>query len=321
MAGDSKIVEANRDTYNDGRLKVFDLASMKRHNKFMAEYMLCFSSKNQGDAIVDRNLKINATEDVDPDTPIEDVSTNWDKSSSKLLDFACGAGNMTKYLSPFAKNVVGVDISPAMAKAYKERTGHEGYACNIVEESNPAIGNDFDFIVCTMSYHHIEDLGLVTKKLSEKLKSGGWLYVMDMDSTNPNSTMGQLMKTAAAQKHDNHSHSHSHSHSHDHAHSHDHGHGHSHGGGGDSLEEAAEKIGVAHAHGISPEGMVKMFENAGLTNVAVDRGIQVQVWTPVEEMRALTNAAEDETFDLFEKDDKGRCDLTFAMLLAAGMKP
>lgn len=320
MAGDSKIVEANRDTYNDERLKVFDISSMKRHNKFMAEYMLCFDGQNRQDTIVDRNLVVKANEEVDPDTPIGNVSTNWDKNSSKLLDFACGAGNMTEYLSPFAKDVVGVDISPAMAKAYKERTGHEGYASNIIEESNTDIDNDFDYIICTMAYHHIEDLDLITKKLSEKLKSGGWLYVMDMDSTNPNTTMGQLMKTMAAQKHNGHNHSHSHSDSHSHEHSHGHGHAHSHGDN-DNLEEEAEKIGVAHAYGVSPEGMIKTFEKAGLTNVAIDRGIQVQIWTPTDEMRVLSNASEDETFDLFEKDDKGRCDLSFAILLAAGMKP
>lgn len=294
------VIEDNKKAYSSERVAIFDLNMTKTLNKVLVQYILEYQPKGRSEAIIDKALFIEGNE-IDPDTDIQLTaqSDHWNKSSTKLLDFASGAGNITKYFSPYINEAIGLDISQDMINEYEKRTGFSGYAYNILEENSdsPVKDGQFDAIVCTMAYHHIEDIGAVTKRLSNKLKSGGWLYVMDFDATSERGNIHKLREAVISSD----------------------GHGHNHSHGTKSMKD----LGVVHEHGLSPEGLVDLFEEAGLTDIGIDKHIDIRIWSSKSDLKQMMQIGDDTEVNTgaFLKDNQSRLDLTYGLLLAAGRKP
>src|SRR5271163_686241 len=135
------------------------------------------------------------------DAILQAEGVQWDPTSTVVVDFACGTGTLVSYamvdtaglisrgLEPYARNVVGVDISAGMVDAYNQKAKKNG-----IEEKMKAVCVDIlapgaeireemrnvDVVVCSMSYHHIEDIVNTTKVLASLLKKGGHLLVVDL---------------------------------------------------------------------------------------------------------------------------------------------
>ncbi|GKU20590.1 unnamed protein product [Fusarium langsethiae] len=113
---------------------------------------------------------------------------------TKMLDYACGNGVASRALAPFMSTVRGLDISPSMAEQYNKMALKAGYTQtkmhaiqgDIIEpESTPCAELDtpaffdFDLIVMCMALHHIEDPDDMILQLSERLRPGGLLLIID----------------------------------------------------------------------------------------------------------------------------------------------
>lgn len=127
---------------------------------------------------------------------------------------------------------------------------------NLIDPSAPAPTSlsgpefeGFNIAAVGMGWHHFTDPSLAAKRLSERLKTGGVLLIIDFL---PHGSF------------DGHSHSHAHTHGHDHGHGHTHSHGH---GNGKSIEEIEKEHPAAKTvthMGFSEEDTRKMFEEAGV---------------------------------------------------------
>ncbi|CAA7260914.1 unnamed protein product [Cyclocybe aegerita] len=112
----------------------------------------------------------------------------FDKNATTLMDFACGAGHISRGLNPYAKYIVGVDITQAAIDMYNERAAEKGVppeemrgvCADLKGDESELDGLKFDVIACSMSYHHFGSIEDITKMLAFFLKPGGALLVVDI---------------------------------------------------------------------------------------------------------------------------------------------
>ncbi|CAE6465986.1 unnamed protein product [Rhizoctonia solani] len=116
----------------------------------------------------------------------------FDKNQTVVLDFASGTGMISQNLSPHSKKIIGVDISSKSVEFYNERFATKGVSPEEVKsicfditersrvEKDPLDGIEFDVIVCSGAYHHLDDINETTKALASYLKPGtGTLVITD----------------------------------------------------------------------------------------------------------------------------------------------
>ncbi|KAH9845939.1 putative methyltransferase [Teratosphaeria destructans] len=128
------------------------------------------------------------------------LSVDWSTVESRrqgrevrLLDYACGTGNITMALGPYVSQIRGIDVSESMVEEYNRAALSSGLRPDqahavvgdlIAETSSPAFEgpewHDFDIAVVGLGFHHFEDPGRAVKRLTERLKPGtGVLVVVD----------------------------------------------------------------------------------------------------------------------------------------------
>lgn len=122
-------------------------------------------------------------------------------SGQRLLDMGCGTGFILSLARKHFKELVGVDITPAMLK--KARIKFEGNQKNIkiklIEASTddlPFKDNYFDVVTGYSFLHHLSSLTPTLKEAYRVLKNGGVLYT-DLD---PNYYFWEIVSKIAKQK-------------------------------------------------------------------------------------------------------------------------
>lgn len=112
---------------------------------------------------------------------------------TKLLDYACGTGSITRALGPSVTTIRGIDISENMVQRYNEAAQSAGLESKRV---NAIVGDllaeevpdhlktpeyyDFDIAVIGLGFHHFENPVLAVERLAERLKPGtGVLLIVD----------------------------------------------------------------------------------------------------------------------------------------------
>ncbi|KAL1876420.1 hypothetical protein VTK73DRAFT_9359 [Phialemonium thermophilum] len=160
----------------------------------------------------------------------------------RLLDYACGTGNVSRALAPYTTQCVGIDLSEGMVAAYNQRASNQGlsqtemfaYQGNLCDPSDPdppsfagPTFHNFDVAAVGLGFHHFDDPELAAARLVQRLRPGGVLVIIDFTPHGP-----------FAGAHDE-----------DGEHKHDHPH-------------AAAAQTVTH-HGFSEERMREIFEKAG----------------------------------------------------------
>ncbi|KAL2858597.1 S-adenosyl-L-methionine-dependent methyltransferase [Aspergillus pseudoustus] len=122
----------------------------------------------------------------------------------KLLDYACGAGTVSKALAPYATQAIGLDLSSGMVAEYNRAASEMGfnaekmhaYRYNLLagdaetdtETANPLpegtlTPSSFDVVVIGMALHHVSEPGVLLARFKELLKPRGVCVVMDMVPT------------------------------------------------------------------------------------------------------------------------------------------
>lgn len=97
---------------------------------------------------------------------------------SDVLDVACGTGVLIPdYIERNVKHVVGIDISPEMAKIAAAKFPQENVeiVCGDVETAE--LGCSFDRIVVYNAFPHFPEPERLIRTLSEMLRPGGTLTV------------------------------------------------------------------------------------------------------------------------------------------------
>lgn len=134
---------------------------------------------------------------VDDDDDDDDDQGNASGSQTKsvrVLDYACGTGLISRALAPYTTQCVGVDISENMVAAYNARAENQGLSKdemfampgNLLVPENPhpaelSEANLFNFDVAAvgLGFHHFTDPDLAAKRLVERLRPGGVLFIVD----------------------------------------------------------------------------------------------------------------------------------------------
>lgn len=117
---------------------------------------------------------------------IEDILRKFGSKPDKILDAACGTGNVTEIFAEFGYDVVGADISPGMIEVAKEKTGEWGPVEYLVQDMcHMDLGRRFDLVVSLFdSLNYItepEHLQMAMDCVTAHLKPGG-LFIFDVNT-------------------------------------------------------------------------------------------------------------------------------------------
>lgn len=98
----------------------------------------------------------------------------------RALDIGCGTGILTLALAQSFDSVLGIDISkPMLAQARATRSApnvHYQWG----DANDLAVGGTFDLIVSHTTFHHLDDVGAVLRRIREQVTPGGRVIVADL---------------------------------------------------------------------------------------------------------------------------------------------
>ncbi|UPK91515.1 hypothetical protein LCI18_002450 [Fusarium solani-melongenae] len=113
------------------------------------------------------------------------------KQGARLLDYACGTGMLSRVLAKYTSEIIGIDLSKDMVGVYNAQAKSQGlsrqaYQGNLADPADPSAPGfsdakffDFDIAGVGLGFHHIDKPDLAAKRLAERLKTGGVLFIID----------------------------------------------------------------------------------------------------------------------------------------------
>jgi ubiquinone/menaquinone biosynthesis C-methylase UbiE len=101
-----------------------------------------------------------------------------------VLDVACGAGHASEQAAPYVRQVVGVDVTPALLRAGDERLRAAGVQNVLLQDGDanalPFLDASFDVVVCRSSLHHFVEPARAVAEMARVCRPGGRVVVSDM---------------------------------------------------------------------------------------------------------------------------------------------
>ena len=98
----------------------------------------------------------------------EEESKEWD-----IIDLGCGTGLCCQFLRPFAKRLVGVDLSSKMLDKAEERGGYDDLVHADLTEYLSDCATTFDLVFSADTLMYLGDLGRVFDGVASVLNPGG----------------------------------------------------------------------------------------------------------------------------------------------------
>src|SRR5438067_110090 len=78
-----------------------------------------------------------------------------------VLDVACGAAHAAEAAAPFARQVIGLDLTRALLEEGRTRLAAAGITNVLLQEGDaarmPFVDDSFDIVACRSSLHHFAD--------------------------------------------------------------------------------------------------------------------------------------------------------------------
>lgn len=171
------------------------------YSKIAPDYTSRHSQQEFGDfinkmhAFILANVSWIGVDFLDPASTFETASDTDTAKTVRVLDYACGPGTVTNILTGHASEFIGIDLSSNMVKEYNQRFSSQedgaqkinaqAYNDDLLDpKGTPSSLDDpkffnFDLAVVSGGFHHFDDPGLATKRLTERLKPGGVFMILD----------------------------------------------------------------------------------------------------------------------------------------------
>ena len=103
---------------------------------------------------------------------------------SIVLDVACGAAHGSEAVAPHVRQVVGVDLTPALLATGGKRLAERGVRNVLLQEANaaqlPFADASFDLVFCRAAVHHFAEPAAQVREMARVCRSGGRVVLMDM---------------------------------------------------------------------------------------------------------------------------------------------
>lgn len=101
------------------------------------------------------------------------------------LDYGCGTGLVALALQPHVCEMVAADNAEGMLEIVQQKVqagGLKNVRAVLLDLEQEELGESgFDLIVSSMAFHHLQEPGLVLRRLAEGLNCGGFAALADLD--------------------------------------------------------------------------------------------------------------------------------------------
>jgi len=105
-----------------------------------------------------------------------------------ILDVACGAAHVAEQAAPYVRQVVGVDLTPALLRLGAERLHRAGIGNVLLQEGDatrlPFVDDSFDLALCRSAVHHFPHPDRVVAEMRRVCRPGGRVVVSDLVAPN-----------------------------------------------------------------------------------------------------------------------------------------
>jgi len=106
-----------------------------------------------------------------------------------VLDVACGAGHVAEEIAPCVRQVVGVDMTPALLRLGAARLADAGVTNVLLQEGDaaalPFVDGSFDLVVCRSALHHFADPAVQVAEMARVCRPGGRVAISDLTAPDP----------------------------------------------------------------------------------------------------------------------------------------
>lgn len=100
----------------------------------------------------------------------------------KIMDFGCGTGLFGLEFSDITQELLGVDTSDGMLRVFDEKTKEDNRFRSLnVNLEEQDLSENFDLIISSMAFHHLENPHQVLAKLKKNLNPNGKIIIVDLD--------------------------------------------------------------------------------------------------------------------------------------------
>ena len=101
-----------------------------------------------------------------------------------VLDVACGAAHAAEPVAEQVRQVVGIDLTPALLTVGAQRLHEQGVTNVLLQEANaeslPFVDESFDIVYCRSSLHHFSDPHRAVAEMVRACRTGGRIVLLDL---------------------------------------------------------------------------------------------------------------------------------------------
>ena len=101
-----------------------------------------------------------------------------------VLDVACGAAHVSEQVAPYVRQVVGIDVTPALLESGGARIAAAGIDNVLLQRANiaslPFVDASFDLVVCRTAVHHVPDREQALAEMRRVCRPDGRVVIADM---------------------------------------------------------------------------------------------------------------------------------------------
>lgn len=147
-------------------------------------------SAHEHDQVVRRSFERQVGLFSGPDSPFArrpEGTLAWLEPLTKemiALEVACGAAHAAEVAAPHVRQVVGIDLTPALLGIGAERLRQAGIANVLLQEANaeslPFLDASFDLVFCRSSLHHLADPRRAVAEMVRTCRPGGRIVLSDL---------------------------------------------------------------------------------------------------------------------------------------------
>jgi SAM-dependent methyltransferase len=106
------------------------------------------------------------------------------ESDMAVLDVACGAGHGAEPVAARVRQLVGIDLTPALLTLGAERLRKNGVSNVLLQLGNaeelPFVDESFDVVICRSSLHHFADPLSAVSEMVRVCRIGGRVVLLDL---------------------------------------------------------------------------------------------------------------------------------------------